>query len=269
MNNKKKKLSFIYISIITILSYVPIALAVIYSFNDSKSSVEWAGFTLRWYKEVFADRSIASALVNSIVLAALSSLLSAAVAVLAVLGFRKKKIVFIDTLVKRITMIPLMIPEVIFAVAYLAFFSLLKLPFGMLTLVIGHMSFCIPYIYMQLEARVVLMDDSLSDAARLMGAGPVRAFWDVILPYLMPALLSGIFMSFAMSFDDVIISMFVTGARVNTLALKIYSQVKTTMTPKTNAICTLLLLAMLICLVLARLFSGIRLDRLYSIDSEK
>ena len=146
-----------------------------------------------------------------------------------------------------------MIPEIILGMVFMTFFSLIGLPFGMTTLIIAHTAFCIPYIYMLVKARLVGMDPSLAEAARDLGAGELRVFLDVTLPLLAPAIASGMLLSFAMSFDDVIISVFVTGVNVNTLPIKIYSQLKTGVTPEINALCTLMLAATILLVALSSL----------------
>ena len=148
-------------------------------------------------------------------------------------------------------MLPMMTPEIILGMIFLAFFSLLGLPFGMMTLVISHTAFCIPYVYMQVKARLVGMDKSLEEAARDLGADKSRVFFDITLPMLIPAIVSGMLLSFAMSFDDVIISVFVTGVNVNTLPILIYTQLKTGLTPKVNALCTLMFLATILLVLLS------------------
>ena len=149
----------------------------------------------------------------------------------------------------------MMTPEIILGMIFLAFFSLLGMPFGMTTLVISHTAFCIPYVFMQVKARLAGMDKSFEEAARDLGAGPIRVFWDITLPLILPGILSGVLLSFAMSFDDVIVSVFVTGATVNTLPILIYTRLKTGLTPKINALCTLMFLATLF-LVLLSSFLG-------------
>jgi spermidine/putrescine transport system permease protein len=124
----------------------------------------------------------------------------------------------------------------------------------MVSLVIAHTAFCVPYVYLLVKARLAGLDRSYVEAARIMGAGGMRAFYDITLPLVFPAVLSGMLISFAMSFDDVIVSVFVAGVRANTLPMKIYSQIKTGVTPKTNALCTLLfILTVLFCLIAAAL----------------
>ena len=143
--------------------------------------------------------------------------------------------------------------SIILGMIFLAFFSLLGLPFGMGTLILAHTAFCIPYIFMQVKARLSGMDKSCEEAARDLGAGRVRVFFDITLPMIMPGIVSGMLLSFAMSFDDVIISIFVTGVDVNTLPILIYTQLKTGVTPKVNALCTLMFLATLLIVVLSAL----------------
>lgn len=116
----------------------------------------------------------------------------------------------------------------------------------MTTLILGHTAFCVPYIFMLVKARLVGMDPSLAEAARDLGASEPRVFWDITLPLLLPAIASGMVLSFAMSFDDVIISLFVTGVNVNTLPIRVYTQIKTGVTPEINALCTLMLGATLL-----------------------
>jgi spermidine/putrescine transport system permease protein len=138
--------------------------------------------------------------------------------------------------------LPIMIPEIILGMVFLAFFSLLGLPFGMLTLVIAHTAFCVPYVLLLVKARLSGIDKSYEEAARDLGATEPRAFLDITLPLILPAIVSGMMLSVAMSLDDVIISVFVTGVDTNTLPIKIYTQLKTGVSPVTNALCTLLFL---------------------------
>lgn len=143
----------------------------------------------------------------------------------------------------------------------MVFFSLIGLPFGMTTLILAHTAFCVPYVYMTVKARLVGMDKSLAEAARDLGASEVRVFFDITLPLLLPAILSGMLLSFAMSFDDVIISIFVTGVTVNTLPIKIYTQIKTGVSPEINALCALMLTATAVLFLLSRVLGRINKPR--------
>ena len=229
------------------LMYVPIVLVIIYSFNESKISSVWDGFSLKWYVDLFKDESMFEALLNSIVLGLSSSFAAAIIGTLGAVGSSKVELKG-KGIVEYISTLPIMIPEIILGMVFMAFFSLIGLPFGMTTLIIAHTAFCIPYVFMMVKARLVGMDKSLEEAAQDLGASKVRAFFDIILPLIIPAIASGMLLSFAMSFDDVIISVFVTGVNSNTLPLKIYSQLKTGVTPKINALCTLMFfVTVLIC----------------------
>lgn len=134
---------------------------------------------------------------------------------------------------------------------------MLGLPFGMLTLLLGHTVFCVPYILMEVKASLTGMDPSLEEAARDLGAGPFRAFWDITLPLIMPAVLSGSLLAFAMSMDDVVISIFVNGPRLSTLPIKVYTQLKTGVTPEINALCTIMLAVTLLAIALYALLGKI------------
>ena len=250
-----KKRSFFpsfYLILVTVIMYLPILFVMIYSVNLSKLSSVWTGFSLKWYRDLFRDRNVGTALVNSLILGGVSSLAAAVIGTLGAIGtartsFRGKGAM------EYIATLPMMTPEIILGMIFLAFFSLLGLPFGMSTLIISHTAFCIPYVFMQVKARLSGMDKSYEEAARDLGAGRARVFFDITLPLIMPGIVSGMLLSFAMSFDDVVISIFVTGVSVNTLPILIYTQLKTGVTPKVNALCTLMFLATLLIVVLSAL----------------
>ena len=241
-----------YLIAVTVIMYLPILFVMIYSVNLSKISSVWTGFSWKWYEALFRDRTVGAALMNSLFLGTVSSLAAAVIGTLGAIGtvrtdFKGKGVM------EYIATLPMMTPEIILGMIFLAFFSLLGLPFGMTTLIIAHTAFCIPYIFMQVKARLAGMDKSCEEAARDLGAGRVRVFFDITLPMIAPGIISGMLLSFAMSFDDVIISIFVTGVDVNTLPILIYTQLKTGVTPKVNALCTLMFLATLLIVVLSAL----------------
>ncbi len=249
---KANTLSKVYLGVLLLLMYVPILLVIVYSFNESKLSTGWEGFSLKWYQELFRDRALFEALRNTVVLGVLSSLCAGVIGTLGAYGMSRVSFPGKGS-VEYISTLPIMIPEIILGMVFMVFFSLLGLPFGMITLVIAHTAFCIPYVFMLVKARLVGMDQSLREAALDLGASPVRAFFDITLPLILPAVASGMLLSFAMSIDDVIISIFVTGVDVNTLPIKIYTQLKTGVTPKINALCTLLFLCTILLCGLAGL----------------
>lgn len=237
---KKKKWPFVYVGVITAITYIPILLTVVYSFNASKISSVWGGFSLDWYMELLRDRDIREALMNSLLLAFLSCLCASVIGTMGAVGMYRKKS-RANEVIALFSMLPIMIPEIILGMVFLSVFSLMDLPFGMLTLVIAHTAFCIPYIYSMVNTRLVGMDRSLEEAALDLGASRFRVFWDVTFPVILPGILSGAMLSFAMSFDDVVISIFVTGPTVNTLPVKIYTKLKTGVTPEINALAAVML----------------------------
>ncbi|MFV0414291.1 MAG: ABC transporter permease [Oscillospiraceae bacterium] len=248
----RTKLPAIYLGVVTAVTYLPILLVIIYSFNENKLTSVWGGFSLKWYQTLFNNASMFEALRNSVVLGILASLAAAVLGTLGAiaslkLSFKGKGVL------EYISTLPIMIPEIILGMVLLAFFSLLGLPFGMGTLVLAHTTFCVPYVFMQVRARLVGMDKSIAEAARDLGASEAQVLRDITLPLLTPAILSGMMLSFAMSFDDVIISIFVTGPGVNTLPIKVYTQLKTGVTPEINALCTLLLAVTVVLLFLSSL----------------
>lgn len=249
---KKWKWSHLYLAFIMFFMYLPIVIVVVFSFNESRLSATFTGFSLKWYQELASDRDLKEALVNSLMLGFSSCFLSAVIGTLGAVGmarvqYRSKG------MMEYLSTIPIMIPEIILGMVFLVFFSLLNLPFGMTTLILAHTTFCVPYIFMMVKARLVGIDKSLEEAALDLGATPVRAFFDITIPLITPAILSGSLLAFAMSFDDVVISIFVNGPRLNTLPVKVYAQLKTGVTPEINALCTVILLVIVLVLGISTL----------------
>ncbi|MGI6019225.1 MAG: ABC transporter permease [Marvinbryantia sp.] len=253
MRKKRIRFSHIYLAVIMLLTYLPLAMVVLFSFNDSKLPVSWKGFTLDWYRVLFEDEALMEALVNSLELGILSCIAAAVIGTLGAIGMARVTYKS-KGMMEYLSTIPIMVPEIILAMVFMAFFSLLNLPFGMVTLVIAHTAFCIPYVFMMVKARLVGLDPSLEEAARDLGATPQKTFWDITLPLIMPAVASGCLLAFAMSFDDVVISIFVNGPRLSTLPIKVYTQIKTGVTPEINALCTIILAAVIVVLMITSLF---------------
>ena len=245
---KNSKLSGLYLGILFFLMYLPIGVVVVFSFNEARLPVRFTGFSLKWYQELFSDSAMIEALGNSLSLGVVSCFVSAVIGTLGAVGLSR---IHWKTkgILEYISILPLMIPEIILGMVLMAFFYMMNLPFGMLTLLIGHTVFCVPYILMEVKARLAGMDPSLEEAARDLGAGPFRAFWDIILPLIMPAVMSGSLLAFAMSMDDVVISIFINGPRLSTLPIKVYTQIKTGVTPEVNALCTIMLAVTLLILL--------------------
>lgn len=237
----------LYLGLILLLLYLPILVVVIYSFNASKSSAAFSGFTLDWYKSLLSSSKYIGPLRNSLLAAGLSVGGAAVIGTLAAVGTAsrafKTKGVF-----ESVAMIPIMIPEIILGLALLSVFGLAKVPMGMTAIILGHVTFCIPYIYLVVRGRLRGIDKSVLEAARDLGASPLRTFFTITVPLLAPAIGGGCLLAFAMSFDDVIISFFLSAPGSDMLPVKVYSSLKLGLTPEINALFTLMLLALLVLL---------------------
>ena len=251
---KKISLSKLYLALVLLITYLPIAVVVIFSFNDAKLPVSWKGFSWRWYAALLRDAPLMEALRNSLILGFVSSFAAAVIGTLGAIGMARVHYKS-KGMMEYLSTVPIMLPEIILGMVFMAFFSLLRFPFGWLTLIIAHTSFCIPYVFLMVKARLVGIDKSIEEAARDLGASPARVFFDVTLPLILPAVLSGCILSFAMSFDDVVISIFVNGPALSTLPIKVYMQLRTGVTPEINALCTIILITVIL---IQLVFSALR-----------
>lgn len=238
----------LYLTIMLVLMYLPIVVVVLYSFNGNTSRFpnEFTGFSLRNYQALMKDtKGLVSALKNSLILAGISCGISMVIGTLGAVGMAGKKF-RAQGMFENMAILPIMVPEIILGMAFLAVFTAVGFRFGMLTLVLSHVTFCTPYIFIIVKGRLTGMDPALAEASRDLGATPARTFFEITLPLIIPAVLSGVMLAFAMSMDDFVISFFVTGATTTTLPLKIYSSVKTGVSLQVNALCTLMLAAVAI-----------------------
>ena len=255
----------IYLGVLLLLMYLPIIVVVLYSFNASTARVPtvFTGFSLQWYQALFDDqRGYGDALKISLQVGLLSVLLSTVLGSLGALGQARRrirqsllgKIQYVgESLLENLVILPIMLPELILGVAFMLLFALLKLPSGMLTLVIAHTTFCVPYVYLLVKSRLATLGDELELAARDLGASPARAMLTITLPLIRPAVLSGALLSLAMSLDDFLISFFVSGADSTTLPLKIYSSARYGVSSQINALCTVMLLFVFLLVIISQL----------------
>lgn len=252
-NTWKSKL---FVALVLLFNYLPIIVVVVYSFNASKYG-NWEGFSIEWYQKLFRNTQILNSLQNSLTLAICSCGLSILIGTAGAVGMAKSHF-RTQNLLENVSMIPMMLPEIILGMAYLAFFSIARIPFGMITLIIAHTTFCVPYVFINVQSRLVGLDPAYVEAARDLGASQTRAFYDITLPLITPSIISGALLAFAMSMDDVVISFFVTGTTSNTLPLQVYSMLKMGVTPEVNALCTLMLVAVFGAIAIFQLFNALR-----------
>ncbi|MCI9273587.1 MAG: ABC transporter permease [Clostridiales bacterium] len=255
MKTKKKTrfpLPELYIILLLLLFYLPILVVVVFSFNDSKL-FQWSGFTFSWYEKLMRNQTIWQSFATSLQLALLSCGASAVLGALGAVGMAGRQFKT-KGLLENVSLIPIMVPEIILGMAYLTVFTLFRIPFGMVTMVIAHTTFCVPYIFINVKARLTGLDPSIGEAALDLGASSRRMFLDITLPLILPAVASGALLAFAMSMDDVVISFFTNGPNTNTLPLQVYSMMKMGVTPEINALCTVMLGAVFLIVALSRLF---------------
>jgi spermidine/putrescine transport system permease protein len=227
--------------------YVPLAIVVIYSFNDSQLNAEWVGFTLDWYRKLFADEEMLHAAGNSLMIALMSSVVSTVLGTMAGFALHRYKLRVLQILV----LTPIAIPEILVGVSLLIFFVMLNLTLGMLSVTLAHIAFSLGFVAIVVRSRLAGMDESLTEAARDCGATPWQAFRRVTLPLIMPGVIAGALMAFTLSIDDFVITFFTAGANTQTLPLQIYSMIKIAVTPEVNAVSTLLMGLTLFLIVIA------------------
>ena len=260
-----KHLKNAYLFLIFGILYIPILTLILFSFNSSNSTAEFTGFSLYWYKELFSNKGEAfTALCNSLILAALSALLSTLIGTAAAEGIYRMKSKFMKSMVTSVTNIPMMNPDIVTAMAMMLFFTAVmgmlqienKNDSGFITMLIAHTTFCLPYVILSILPRINELGDSLSEAALDLGCTPVQAFFKVKLPNIMPGVISGMIMAFTLSLDDFIISSFVAPTNFQTLPLLIYSMTKKRVKPDMYALSTIIIVSVFILLIVSNIKSS-------------
>ena len=252
-----KKLSKIYNALIFIFLYAPILVLIVFSFNDSKSRVVWQGFTTRWYGELFQDKVIMESLLTTLEVAVLSALFATIIGTLAAVGIYSMNRKLRKTML-AVNNIPMINPEIVTGVSLMLVFvfvfratGMLQMGFG--TLLLSHITFNIPYVVLQVMPKLRQMDRHMYEAALDLGCSPRRAFFRVVLPEILPGVVTGALMAFTLSLDDFVISLFTTGSTAQTLSVTIYAMTKKRVSPKINALSTLLFGAVLLLLIIVNL----------------
>jgi len=234
--------------------YLPIVLLVVYSFNDSKLNLYWAGFTTKWYGMLFGNEVLLRAFQNSLIVATTTTALSVVIGTSAAWLLYRYRFPAQQTL-GLLIFIPMVMPEVLMGVSLLVLFVSLGIPLGYTTLIIAHTTFCFPFVLVGVQARLQGIDPSLEEAAMDLGATPFKAFWLVIIPYLLPAIVAGALMSFTLSFDEYIVTIFTSGADSQTLPLKVYGMVRVGLNPQLNALSTLFIAATAVLVIASQVFT--------------
>ncbi|MBS1191957.1 MAG: Ornithine carbamoyltransferase [Rhodocyclaceae bacterium] len=232
--------------------YLPLAVVVLFSFNDSALNASWVGFTTAWYGKLLSDPAMLQAAGNSLFIAAVSSTAATVLGTMAGISMQRWRPRFLPFLV----LTPVAMPEILLGVSLLLFFrQVLDLTLGLFSILIAHITFSIGFVAIIVRARLAGMDESIFEAARDLGASPWRGFVRVTLPLILPAIAAGFLMSFTLSIDDFVITFFVAGVGVTTLPLQIYSMIKVAVTPEVNAVSSLLMALTLTLIALAARFA--------------
>lgn len=234
--------------------YAPIAVLMIFSFNESKSSGRWSGFSLRWYEDLFSDSKMQTAIFYTVIVAIVATLIATVVGTFTSIGIykltkRSKAIVL------NINYLPVISPDIVLAVALMMLFKTVRVNFGFTTMLLAHIMFCIPYVVLSVLPRLYAMNPNMAEAAMDLGATPMQAIRRVVIPEIMPGIMAGALMAFTMSIDDFVISYFTTGNGVTNLSIEVYSMAKRGIKPTVNALATIMVSLVLVSVLISNKLS--------------
>jgi spermidine/putrescine transport system permease protein len=261
---KERILSFIertYVFLIFIFLYAPIFTLIVLSFNDTKSRSKWAGFTLKWYQSLFSDPSLMRALYNTLIIALLSAIIATLIGTMAAIGIHHSKKNF-KSLMMNVTYIPVLNPDIVTGIALMLFFLIIGMQFGFMTILLAHITFNIPYVILSILPKLKQLNKHTFEAALDLGATPLYAFFKVIVPEILPGIVTGFLLAFTLSLDDFVVTYFVKGAGVETLSVKIYSQVRLGVNPEIYALSSIMLITVLVLLIIVNKRSKVKAGKL-------
>ena len=261
-NSKLPPTSGIYLALVMLFLYLPIIMLIVLSFNGTNSTSVIQGFSTKWYVELFKDSATINALTNTLILAVTSAITATVIGTLAAVGIDKMKKGVVKSSVMTVTNIPMMNPEIVTGVSMMLLFvfigSILGASgvLGFWTLFIAHVTFSLPYVILNVLPKLRQTDANLSQAAQDLGCPPIKAFIKVVLPSILPGVIAGLIMAFTLSFDDFIISYFVSGPKFQTLPIRIFSMTKKRVTPDMYALSTIMFIVILVLLVLVNVLQA-------------
>ena len=238
-----------YLFIIFLFLYTPIITLIIFSFNESKTMGKWTGFTLKWYKELFNNDRLMSALYYTILIAVLASIIATIVGTISAIAISQMS-GKLKSIILNINYLPVLNPVIVTGIALMSLFIFLKFNFGFTTMLLAHITFDIPYVILSVLPKLRQLPENTLDAAADLGATPLYALWKVIIPQIKPGIFSGFLMAFTMSIDDFVISFFTTGPGVTNLSIEIYSMARRGIKPEINALSTLMFITVLALLLI-------------------
>ena len=256
MSKDKRVLGKVGMALLLVFFYAPILFMIIFSFNSSKSLTHFTGFSLRWYEAMLKNHSMMESLYITIIIALLATIISTIIGTITAIGLSKSKKV-LRAFVSQVNDFPIMNPEIVTAIGLMLLFITFQIEKGFVTLLLAHIAFCIPYVILSIMPKIKSLDPNLADAAMDLGATPWQALVKVIVPQIMPGIVSGALIAFTMSFDDFVISYFVTGQGVKNLSIMVYTMSKR-INPSVNAISTVVVLLITITLIIVNVLPMIR-----------
>ena len=251
--------SKLYTALIFIFLFAPIVILLVFSFNEAKSLSVFSGFSFRWYEELFSDEATLESLKNSLILALSATVISTVMGTVAALGIYRLRKKWYRALLNTVTNIPMINPDIITGISMMLLFVFVGRMFSastslnFWTMLIAHVTFCLPYVIFQVLPKLNQMDGDLMEAAQDLGCTPFRAFFKVTLPEILPGIITGAIMAFTLSLDDFVISYFTSGNDFQTLPIRIYGMTKKTVTPKMYALATIIFFVTLALLLLNNL----------------
>ena len=257
-----KTSSKIYTALIMLFLFAPIAILLVFSFNEAKSLSVFSNLSLYWYKELLRDSETLNAVKNTLLLALCASAISTVMGTAAAVGMNKLRNRYVRAVMDTATNIPMINPEIITGISLMLMFVFVGRLFGAATslsfwtMLIAHVTFCLPYVILQVLPKLQQMDKSLPEAAMDLGCTPFRAFLKVEIPEIMPGIVTGLIMAFTLSLDDFVISYFTAGNGFQTLPIRIYNMTKKTVTPKMYALATIIFFVILALLLISNLSDG-------------
>lgn len=249
--NRKNPLLSIHSFLMMAFIYIPVIVIIVYSFNDSRLSMSWEGFTFDWYLSLLDNRNVMEALKNSLIIALTSTIISTVLGTMAAIAMRKLMSKSKGAIAGLLYM-PIVVPDIIMGLSLLVLFSQLGLDLGKTTVIIAHITFSISYVYVIVSSRMANMGNQLEEAASDLGATQWETFRYVVLPSIWPGVIAGALIAFTLSIDDFLISFFVAGPNSSTLPIYIYSSVKRGISPEINALCTIMILVSVALIILAQ-----------------
>ncbi len=255
-----KRASKIYTALMMVFLFAPIAILLVFSFNSAKSLSVFDHFSLYWYRELFRDSETLKAVRNTLILAVSAALISTAMGTAAAVGINRMRNKILRQAMDSVTNIPMINPDIITGISLMLMFVFVGRLFGaatslnFVTMLIAHITFCLPYVILQVLPKLQQMDRALPEAAMDLGCTPFRAFLKAELPEIMPGVITGLIMAFTLSLDDFVISYFTSGNGFQTLPIRIYNMTKKTVTPKMYALATIIFFVILTLLLISNLY---------------